>query len=142
MVAKTKYVGQSKWMRLDENGAPTGEIKIIDEFERRIDGRSGFVIAYLETIITLIERLGNKKMMVVKYILKEMSKSENLLIATTREISKKAGVSQTTVIETLKTLEEANIIKRKTGVIMLNPKLLHRGNAGKERYLLTKFHTL
>ncbi|MCG7474230.1 replication/maintenance protein RepL, partial [Staphylococcus aureus] len=49
------------------------------------------------------------------------------------------GTSLQTVITTLKILEEGNIIKRKTGVLMLNPELLMRGDDQKQKYLLLKF---
>ncbi len=50
--------------------------------------------------------------------------SNNTMIATKREIAKATGTNQQTVITTLKILEEGNNIKRKTGVLMLNPELL------------------
>lgn len=61
------------------------------------------------------------------------------MIATTREIAKATGTSLQTVITTLKILEEGNIIKRKTGVLMLNPELLMRGDDQKQKYLLLEF---
>ncbi|WXR63124.1 replication/maintenance protein RepL (plasmid) [Peptostreptococcaceae bacterium AGR-M142] len=138
--ANGKYLGQSKWIQLDENNKPTGEVKIVDEFEAELDTRrNGFMITYMTAIISLIEKLGTKKMAVVKYIFENMSKSENTLIITTRELSEKSKVSKPVVIETLKILEDANLISRKTGAIMLSAKLMHRGNQNKERYLMTKF---
>lgn len=138
--ANGKYLGQSKWIQLDENNKPTGEVKIVDEFEAELDTRrNGFMITYMTAIISLIEKLGTKKMAVVKYIFENMSKSENTLIITTRELSEKSKVSKPVVIETLKILEDANLISRKTGAIMLSAKLMHRGDQNKERYLMTKF---
>lgn len=75
------------------------------------------MITYLSAIINLIDSLGNKKMEVVKYILKNMEKSNNTLIITTGELAEKSGVSKPMVIETLKILEYAGIIKRRTGAI-------------------------
>ncbi|RIL36083.1 replication/maintenance protein RepL, partial [Staphylococcus equorum] len=40
---------------------------------------------------------------------------------------------------TLKILEDGNIIKRKTGALMLNPELLMRGDDQKQKYLLLEF---
>ncbi|MCT2328572.1 replication/maintenance protein RepL, partial [Staphylococcus epidermidis] len=65
--------------------------------------------------------------------------SNNTLIATTREIAKATNTSSRTVITTLKILEEGNIIKRKTGALMLNPELLMRGDDQKQKYLLLEF---
>ncbi len=78
-------------------------------------------------------------MEVVKYILKNMEKSNNTLIITTRELAEKSGVSKPIVIETLKILEDAGIIKRRTGAIMIHSDLIHRGSSEKEKALLTRF---
>ncbi|MEM5678954.1 replication/maintenance protein RepL [Bacillus paranthracis] len=76
-------------------------------------------------------------MQVVKYILENMDKSTNTLIITTRELTEKSKVSRQTVIDTLKTLEQAQIITRRTGAIMIHPSLVHRGKDTKRNtYLL------
>ncbi|WP_340601872.1 replication/maintenance protein RepL, partial [Staphylococcus aureus] len=61
------------------------------------------------------------------------------MIATTREIAKATGTSLQTVTTTLKILEEGNIIKRKTGALMLTPELMMRGDEQKQKYLLLEF---
>ncbi|WP_113624868.1 replication/maintenance protein RepL [Staphylococcus aureus] len=60
-------------------------------------------------------------------------------MATTREIADNTKTSPTTVTDTLKTLENGNVIKRRTGVIMLNPEILLRGDDNKHRHLLVEF---
>lgn len=97
------------------------------------------MITYLAEIINLIDTLGNKKMQVVKYILKNMSKSENTLIITTRELAEKTKVSKPVVLDTLKLLEEANIIQRRTGAIMISPKLVNNKKAKGEAIMMTKY---
>lgn len=135
-----KYLGTSYWAKLDAEGRPTGEVKEVDEFDVPLDsGRNGFMITYLGAVVSLIDKLGTKKMQVVKYILENMSKSENTLIITTAELAEKAKVSKPVVLETLQILEEAKLISRRTGAIMLSAKLMHRGGESKERYLMTKF---
>ena len=44
-----------------------------------------------------------------------------------------------TVTDTLKLLEESGLISRRTGAIMLLPKVAHRGNDRREAYLMQKF---
>lgn len=117
----------------------TGEVIETTEILKPI-GRQGFMITYLTTIIELLETLGNKKMQVIKYILENMDKPTNTYLTTTRELAEKAAVSHKTVIETLKLLEEKNIIQRRTGAIMINPRLIHKGNDNKEKALLTRFY--
>ena len=126
------------WLRVDENGnVVDNEVKRVDVIVKEIP-RAGFAITYLSTIINMIDAIGNKKMKVVKYILSHMD-SNNKLSETVREIAAGAGVSLQTAFETLKLLEDIGVVARKVGTVMLSPKLVHKGNAQKERYLLTKF---
>lgn len=141
MKAKKEIVSlkeQEYWLRCDENGNLTdGEIKKVDVIIKEVP-RTGFAITYLSSIIQMIETIGNKKMQVVKYILSRMD-STNKLVETVREIAEGTKCSKQTVNETLKLLESAGIVARKTGCVMLSPKLMHKGNAQRERILMTKF---
>lgn len=134
MTNKTKFKGQSTWVNQE-----TGEIRVVDEFEKTIGRKERFMITYLAEIIELIETLGNKKMQVVKYILTHMDKNNNILITTTRELADNSGVSHNTVLDTLKQLEKANIIHRKTGVIMISPKLMNNKKASGEATMMIKY---
>ena len=120
-----------------DTGEIIGDIKKVDVVIKEIP-RTGFAITYLSTIINMIESIGNKKMQVVKYILQNMD-SNNKLSETVREISKGSGCSVQTVHETLTLLENCGVVARKTGTVMLSPKLLHKGNSSRERFLMTKF---
>lgn len=120
-----------------DTGEIIGEVKKVDVVIKEVP-RTGFSITYLGTIVNLIDSIGNKKMQVVKYVLKHMD-SNNILLQTVREIASGCGCSLQTVNDTLKLLTDSGIIARKTGVIMLSPKLVHKGNAKKERYLMAKF---
>lgn len=130
---KIIHKGIERWQNME-----TGEIIEATEIIKKVE-RNGFMITYLSAIINLIDSLGNKKMQVVKYILKHMEKSNNTLIITTNELSEKTKVSKPIVIETLKTLENAGIIKRRIGAIMIHSDLIHRGSSNKEKALLTRF---
>lgn len=126
------------YQQIDPNtGEIIGEVKAVDVVIKEIP-RVGFAITYLSSIINMIDSIGNKKMQVVKYILKGMD-SNNTLIQTVREIAEGSGCSVQTVNDTLKILSETGIVARKTGAIMLSPKLAHKGNAQKERFLMAKF---
>lgn len=133
--ARMRFKGQSVWVNTE-----TGETRTVDEFERPVGRTEPFMITYLSEIISLIETLGNQKMKVVKYILKSMDKSSNTLIMTVREISKGSGVGYNTCIETLKLLEDANIIKRRSGSLMLKPKLLNNRRASGEATMMVKYN--
>lgn len=120
-----------------ETGECVGDVISTDFIIKEIP-RTGFAITYISTIVNLIENIGNKKMQVVKYVLQNMD-SNNLLTKTIREIAEGSGCSLQTVHDTLKILEDCGIITRKVGVVMLSPKLVHKGNAQRERFLMTKF---
>lgn len=129
------------YIQVDEKGnAITGEVKEVDVLFKEIP-RTGFAITYLSSIIQMIESIGNKKMQVVKYVLQNMD-SNNKLSETVREIAKGADCSIQTVQETLSLLQSVGIIARKTGTVMLSPKLVHKGNAKRERFLMTKFFAM
>lgn len=120
-----------------DTGEVIGEVRCVDVLLKEIP-RTGFAITYLSSIINMIESIGNKKMQVVKYVLQNMD-SNNKLSETVREIAKGSGCSLQTVHETLALLENCGVIARKTGTVMLSPKLIHKGNAARERFLMTKF---
>ena len=120
-----------------DTGEIIGSVRCVDVVLKEIP-RTGFAITYLSTIINMIESIGNKKMQVVKYILQNMD-SNNKLSETVREVAKGSECSIQTVHETLTLLENCGVIARKTGTIMLSPKLAHKGNAARERFLMTKF---
>ena len=139
---KAQIADSEFWIQIDpDTGKSIGNVKEVDVVLKPAE-RNGFMITYLSTIIQMIDKLGNQKMKVVKYLLSKMSKSENTLIKTVEEISKETGISDKTIRETLKLLKEADIISRRPGVIMLSPKLVHRGDKQKERYLMTKFQEM
>ena len=113
---------QEYWLRVDASGKPiSDEVKKVDVIVKEIP-RTGFAITYLSTIVQMIELVGNSE--------------------TVREISTGCNCSLQTVNDTLKILENAGIIARKTGTVMLSPKLIHKGNAQKERFLMTKFFAI
>lgn len=136
---EVKYIGTEKWCKIDKNTGEILEERDVDTFEKQVGRDEPFMITYLYEIFNLIDTLGNKKMQVVKYILKNMSKSENTLIITTRELAEKCNVSKPVVLDTLRLLENANIIQRRTGAIMISPKLMNNKKAKGEAIMMTKF---
>lgn len=131
---RMKFTGTRTWVCQE-----TGEVQEVNEFEKPVGRSERFMITYLAEIINLIDNLGNKKMQVVKYVLEHMSKADNTLIITTRELSDKCKVSKPIVLETLKILEDANIIQRRTGAIMISPKLVNNKRASGEATMMVKY---
>ena len=128
----TIYQGTDVWVN-----QRTGETIEADQVIRKVP-RNGFEITYLAYFMDLFDKLGGKKYVVFKYILSNKS-AENTLIITNRELAEKTGTSLQTVSDTLKLLRESGLLTQRTGAIMLNPQLAHRGSERKEAYLLQKF---
>ncbi|HDJ7633434.1 TPA: replication/maintenance protein RepL [Staphylococcus aureus] len=116
----------------------SGEVIEVDKLYRK-QTSGNFHKAYLIQLISMMDLIGGKKFQVVNYILDNIQWSNNTLIATVKELVEATNTSKQTVITTLKLLEEGNIIKRRTGALMLNPELLMRGNDQKQKYLLLEF---
>lgn len=134
-----EYTGTEILYKINNETDEFEEIRQADMFFKPIGRNEPSMITYLAEIINLIDNLGNKKMKVVKYILNNMSKSDNILLITNRELASKASVGINTVTETLKVLEKANIIQRRTGAIMISPKLLNNKKAKVEAIMMTKY---
>ena len=116
----------------------SGEVIEVDKLYRK-QTSGNFHKAYLIQLISMMDLIGGKKFQVVNYILDNIQWSNNALIATVKELVEATNTSKQTVITTLKLLEEGNIIKRRTGALMLNPELLMRGDDQKQKYLLLEF---
>lgn len=91
---------------------------------------------WLTSVLDALEQVGNKKLKVADYILKNRDKSTNYLIQTQREIAKECGVSINTVTKTLKALEQADLITAKAGIYQVNPDCIARGKHNKRMAIL------
>lgn len=100
--------------------------------------RDDFEITYIAYLMDIFDKLGGRKYSVLKYIIKNKS-LDNTLIITNRELANAVGVSIYTVVEALKMLRDAGLINTRTGAIILNPKIAMKGSKAKELYLIQKF---
>ncbi|ECR3422515.1 replication/maintenance protein RepL [Enterococcus faecalis] len=127
------YKGKEKYINKN-----TGEVLEVDKlYRKQIQGN--FVKTYIKGLVMMLDVVGKSKLKVVNFLLDNLRLSDNKLIATIREIAESTKTSPTTVTDTLKTLEKGNIIKRRTGVIMLNPEILLHLDDNKKRHLLIEF---
>ena len=94
---------------------------------------------WLGHLLDSLEIIGNKKIAVLNYLLAKKN-SDNVIIGTQRVIAKESGVSLPTVNDTLKALIEINAIKKiSTGVHMLNPDIIFKGNNNKRMNILLNY---
>lgn len=117
----------------------TGEVIELENYCKEVGRNEAFMITYMAEIIKLFDVVGSKKLSIIKYIIKEMNKSNNILLITTKELALHTNTSRQTVSDTLKILAEANIISRRIGAIMVNPRLINNKKAWKENKMLIEF---
>lgn len=106
--------------------------KVLGQIDIYRKGRNKFEITNIPYLCNLFEEMGSK---VIAYILKNKN-IDNMVIATIKDIANKTGLSLPTVFSHIKTLEKAGLIKRKQGIIMLDPRVAHKGNWAREKKLL------
>ena len=113
-----------------------GVIQRPDEEEKD----SGFDKVWLAHIMTIIDDMGNQKMKVIGWLLKNRDRRNNHIIATQKLIADGANVSTTTVSRVMKSLFESNIISMQgQGVYRLNPDLIFYGKRGKRMNILYRY---
>lgn len=100
--------------------------------------RGNFEIVYTAQLFGILEKLGNRKIQVLNYLLDEKDGS-NCVNMTNSELAKAVGCSRPTVIDTLKVLSDAGLVERKGTVLMLSPNFMVKGSRIREAYLMQKF---
>ena len=103
--------------------------------------KGNFEIVYTADLFEIVEKLGNQKMQVLKYLL-ENKDGYNQVNASNTELAKAVGCSRPTVIETLKIMSDAGLVQRKNSVIMISPNLMIKGNRMREAYLMRKYEEI
>lgn len=143
MKVKKGNVDNKWYAEIDPCFESTGEIKIVGEpvnvaQQEQIVPRGGFEIAYMSALFEIFDKLGNRKMQVLKYIL-EHKDGMNCLNITNSELAEKVPCSRQTVVDTMKLLTDAGMVARKGTVIRLNPHVVVKGSQQKEGYIMRKF---
>ena len=124
----------------------TGEIRIISApivaptITTKVP-KGKFEITYTAELFDIMKTLGNKKIEVLSYIL-DHKDGNNTLNMTNLQLSKTLGVARQTVVDTMKILQDANLVKRKNSVIMISPKLMVKGNQLREAWLVRKYEEI
>jgi hypothetical protein len=120
----------------------SGEIIETQVIERTLAaGDSGFHKIWLGHILELVQEVGNAKMQVLVWLLKQADE-QNRVFASMREIAAGAGVGVATVERLMGALVKANVIARahRYGPWRLNPGVIFQGTHQKRMNVLIKYH--
>jgi DNA-binding transcriptional ArsR family regulator len=118
---KIRVVGQQTYINAQTGEAEQFQVMSIEDRDANFDK------IWLGHILEALNELGNAKMKLLTYLLEKRHPATNQIIKTQREIAAETGISLDTISRTLKALEEHEIIRRKTGVLFLNPDVVFKG---------------
>ena len=91
---------------------------------------------YMKDFLKVMKSLSYKQFEVFIYIIENVKPSTNLFIATPHKIEKNTKCCRQTVAKTMKILQEQDFIRKiQTGVWIINPDILIKGNGGKQERL-------
>lgn len=131
---KTTKIGTAEYLN-----QATGEIEQFNIIEEH-DQDFNFEKIWLGHLLQSLDVLGNAKIKVLNYLLANKN-SDNQIIATQRVLAEKVGVSLPVVNETIKKLVDSNAISKvSSGVLMLNPEVVFKGNHKKRMNILLRYN--
>ena len=105
----------------------TGEIHTVPVMNHYKGENKDFEMIFYGHFLEILNDLGNKRIQILRHIIKNREKANNTFIGTVQDISKCLKISFPTVHSTLVLLEDKEVIKRKTGVIYINADLICDG---------------
>lgn len=111
---------------------------------KKIYGGKHFWRVWLNDLLMALGLINNSRQLdVVFHIFANTDASTNLYINTIRKIAEEVGVSTRTVQTTINKLLDAGvIIKKQTGVYMIKPALMMKGNDNKKRKLIIEYENI
>lgn len=130
---KVKVVGSADYLN-----PRTGEIENFQVI-RMEDRDFNFHKIWLSAIINSLDIIGNQKTRLAFWIIEHLD-SNNQLVMTQRQISKKSGISLRTVTDTLGILQDSKFLQRiNVGAYRVNPDVLFKGNHGHRLSILLQY---
>ena len=101
---------------------------------------ANFSKLWVANLLMAIEEFSSASMEILFWLVKktEQTRGTNTIIMTIREIADETGKSTQTVHRVLKILERNDVIRRKTGVVIVNPDVVYKGtHQGRMNVLMT-----
>ena len=92
--------------------------------------------------LTVLGIIDSKQLDVFIYIVENTNSSTNMFIGTYTKIAQDVGVSRPTIATIMKKLQENNFIKKvQSGLWLVNPNILMKGNDTKRQILLSYYES-
>ena len=135
---KQKFVGFKEFI-----DAETGEV-IPMQLNQVEDRDFNFHKLWLQMFINGLDKIANKKMKLAFWIIDHLNK-ENQLVYTFRRMAEETGLSENTVILTMKELQNSDppfLKKLQSGVYVINPDILYKGSHQNRMGVIYQFGSL
>ena len=125
--------------QVDYINSNTGEVETMNVISSY--GDSNFDKIWIGHLVSALDIVGNQKIKIVNYLIQNRIRSNNMIIASQRDLSIACKVSLQTVNLTIKALKEVDFIKEvKRGVYQLNPECIFKGSAGNRMNILLQYN--
>lgn len=119
----------------------TGKIEEFTVITKNIPKDFNFHKIWLQDVLNVLDSFGNKKILVITFLLKNMRNEDNTVSGSYRDISDRCKVSYPTVALVMKELLESNVLKKiATGTYQFNPDIIIKGSANKRTKLLIEYN--
>ena len=133
-------VGQRTRRLVDQD---TGEVMQVSQTTKLVYGSKNFWKLYMREFISVLKELSDKQYKVFVYILEHTRPSDNRFTATYHDIMKDVGCCRQTVASTLKKLQKTNFMQKvQTGIWIVNPNVMVKGNDRKRNMLLSEYRSV
>jgi DNA-binding transcriptional ArsR family regulator len=135
----TKLVGADVWIN-----QRTGEIIEAQTLTKEVNGDVdvGFEKLWIGHILDAVQEVGNAKMQVLFWLIRNKDKS-NMVKATLDDIAAKTKVSRRTVASLMTALRKANVVQLEYGGRwMLNPAVVFKGGHSRRMNVLIRYKSM
>jgi len=135
----TRLVGRDVWIN-----QRTGEIIEAQTLTKEIKGDVdvGFEKLWVGHILGAVEEVGNAKMKVLFWLIRNKDKG-NMVRATLDDIAEKTGSSRSTVARLMASLRRANVVRLEYGGRwMLNPAVVFKGSHDRRMNVLIRYQAM
>lgn len=133
-------IGQRRRKLIDQE---TGEVMQVEQVTKLLYGSKNFWKLYMKEFLAVLKGLSDKQYKVLVYILEHARPSDNKFMSTYQSMMKDIGCCRQTIASTLNKLKEKNFMQKiQTGVWMVNPDILMKGNDRKRSVLLSEYRNI
>src|SRR5699024_6321438 len=130
---KVKFIGTKEYIDTSTGEKETMQVRNIKERE------ANFHKICIGNMIESLDMIGKQKIRVSIFIMENINK-ENELIMTYRVIAQKTNTSLHTVSETMKALQESNLLSKiRNGYYRVNPDVIFKGGRNDRMNVLLRY---